>query len=149
MNGIEVAIVGNLTRDAELRFSQNGRAWATFSVAVNEIATVNGERRDTTSYVDCKVFGEQAEYLVESAGKGNRVFVTGKLRDEKWTDQSGAERRTKVVYVDEVGVSLRWATAALTKKQSNNSSATPVAATNNGGDYAPSAQAEVEENPFM
>jgi single-strand DNA-binding protein len=148
MNGIEFTAIGNLTRDAELRFSSNGKAWATFSVAVNEISTVNGERRENVSYLDCKVFGEQAEYLVESAGKGNRVFVTGKLRDEKWTDQSGAERRTKTLYVDEIGVSIRWATASVTKKATGSSQAAPAPVASNGGDFS-SDVASTEENPFI
>ena len=148
MNGIEFTAIGNLTRDAELRFSSNGKAWATFSVAVNEISTVNGERRENVSYLDCKVFGEQAEYLVESAGKGNRVFVTGKLRDEKWTDQSGAERRTKTLYVDELGVSIRWATASVTKKTTGSSQAAPAPVASNGGDFS-SDVASTDENPFI
>jgi len=152
MNGIEITAVGNMTRDAELRFSAGGKAWATFSVAVNEISNSQGERKENVSFIDCKVFGEQAEYLVESAGKGNRVFVTGKLRDEKWTDQTGNERRTKTLYVDEIGVSVRWATAQITKKGNGAAAAVATATRSNGGDFSSdTAQSAVstDENPFI
>lgn len=146
MNGIEITAIGNMTKDADLKFSSQGRAWATFSVAVNEISTVNGEKRENVTYLDCKVFGDQAEYLVESAGKGTRVFVTGKLRDEKWKDQSGNDRRTKTLIVDEVGVSVRWATANVTRKSPSNSSSQGQVVSTNGESINDSSD---DENPFI
>lgn len=148
MNGIEITAVGNLTKDIELRYSSSGKAWATFSIAVNEISTVNNERRENVTYLDCKIFGEQAEYLVESAGKGNRVIIIGKMRDEKWNDQAGNERRSKVLYVDEVGVSVRWATAQLTKKVGSGNNTQPSqSVTNNASGFA--SEQSSEENPFI
>ena len=153
-NGVEIKATGNLTRDPELRFSSAGRPWATFSIAVNEIGrTASGERTENVTYLNCKLFGEQAEHIVESAPKGTRVAIEGKLRNEKWTDQSGQERRSDTVYVDEVSVSLRWATAQVTKKAPANGASREYAAAaaprpaSNGGDFA--SDTAVEDNPFM
>ena len=146
MNGIEISAVGNLTRDAELRFSGAGRAWATFSIAVNEIQTVNGERKDKVTYLNCKIFSDQAENMVETLGKGDRVIVTGKLEEESWADKDGTERRRTVVRVDEIGPSLRWATAQVTKKASNaNPQGAPVKAAS--GDFSKD-NTEPDGNPF-
>jgi single-strand DNA-binding protein len=151
-NGVIIQAFGNLTKDPELRFSSAGKPWATFSVAVNEVnRTASGEKTEQVTYLDCKVFGDQAENLASSAGKGHRVFVEGKLRDEKWTDSSGNERRTKTLYVDELAVSLRWATVEITKTGNGNGGAREYAPTkaSNGGDFAPAAPATEDDNPFM
>lgn len=111
-NGIEVNVVGNLTRDIELRFSQNGKPWASFSVAVNEFQRGrDGERSEQTSFLNCKIFGDAAENLAESSSKGTRLMVHGRMRQEEWTDNEGTKRTSYSVFVDEVGPSLRWAQA--------------------------------------
>lgn len=147
-NGVSVNVIGNVTKDPELRFSANGRAWATFSVAVNEVGrTASGERTESTTYLDCKVFGDQAEHLVESVTKGTRVFIEGKIRDEKWTDSSGNERKTKTVYIDEIGISIRWATAQVTKVAQSTNREFATTRASNGGDFA-AVTADAEPNPF-
>jgi single-strand DNA-binding protein len=151
-NGVTIQVFGNLTKDPELRFSSAGKPWATFSVAVNEVGrTASGEKTESTTYLDCKVFGDQAEHLCASAGKGHRIFVEGKLRDEKWTDSTGNERRSKTVYIDEIAVSVRWATAQITKAANSNGNGREFAATkaSNGGDFTPAATVTEDENPFM
>jgi single-strand DNA-binding protein len=111
-NGIEVNVVGNLTRDVELRFSQNGKPWASFSIAVNEFSRGrDGERSEQTSFLNCKIFGDAAENLSESTSKGTRLMVHGRMRQEEWTDNEGNKRTSYSVFVDEVGPSLRWAQA--------------------------------------
>ncbi|MFM7089088.1 MAG: single-stranded DNA-binding protein [Candidatus Paceibacterota bacterium] len=148
-NGIEISATGNLTNDIELRFSSNGRPWARFSVAVNEIGrTASGERTESTTYLNCKLFGDAAEHAAASLGKGMRVLITGKIRSEKWTDSSGVEKKDMTLYVDEIGPSLRWATAEVTK--ASREVQAPVAArqSSNGGDYA-SDISQDEENPFL
>lgn len=119
MNGAEMTIVGNLVR-FDLRFGANGNAWGTGAIAATEFTTSkSGERTEQTTFVDFKVFGSLAEHLAESADKGTRLVIIGKLRNEKWTAQDGTERRSMTLYVDEVAASLRWATAAITKVSGN------------------------------
>jgi len=149
MNGASVTFVGNVTQQPELRYSQAGKPWATFSVAVNEYGKdKSGEKTEHTSFFNCKLFGDAAENFCESVEKGNRVMVTGTLKMEKWTNKDGEEKTSPTVYVDEVGVSLRWAKAAITRiagNGGNNAGRVPAAA------GAPAAQADFgnEENPFV
>lgn len=148
MNGASVTFIGNVTQQPELRYSQAGKAWATFSVAVNEYGKdKSGEKTEHTSFFNCKLFGDAAENFCESVEKGNRVMVTGTLKMEKWTNKDGEEKTSPTVYVDEVGVSLRWAKASITRIAGNGQGAARVptaaaapAAASNGLD---------EENPFV
>lgn len=98
-----VCLAGNLVADPELRYSAGGKAWCVFRVAVNR---KQGDEL-VASFFDGKVFGEQAERFAESAGKGVRVLVSGRLELEQWEGEGGKRSRV-VVLVDEVGVSLRW-----------------------------------------
>lgn len=149
MNGASVTFIGNVTQAPELRFSQAGKAWATFSVAVNEYGKdKSGEKTEHTSFFNCKLFGDAAENFAASVDKGNRVMVTGTLKMEKWTNKEGEEKTSPTVYVDEVGVSLRWATASITRTAGNGQGAARVPATA----AAPSAASngfDNEENPFV
>lgn len=116
-NGNSVTLVGNVTRDPELRFTNTGQATATFGLAVNRMWTdrQTNERREATSFFDIVCWREMAENVSESLQKGARVVVTGRLEQRSWETQEG-ERRSKVeVVADEVGPSLRWATAEIRK----------------------------------
>jgi len=151
MNGASVTFIGNVTQTPELRYSQAGKAWATFSVAVNEYGKdKSGEKTEHTSFFNCKLFGDAAENFAASVDKGNRVMVTGTLKMEKWTNKDGEEKTSPTVYVDEVGVSLRWATTEIKRTAGNggnggNAARVPAAA---GGPAAPTGF-ENEENPFV
>jgi len=148
MNGASVTFIGNVTQQPELRYSQAGKPWATFSVAVNEYGKdKSGEKTEHTSFFNCKLFGDAAENFCESVEKGNRVMITGNLKMEKWTNKDGEEKTSPTVIVDEVGVSLRWAKASITRIAGNGQGAARVpaaaaapAAASNGLD---------EENPFV
>ena len=149
-NGIEIAATGNLTNDIELRFSNAGKPWARFSIAINEIGrTASGERTESTTYLNCKLFGEAAEHAAASLGKGMRVIFSGKVRSEKWTDSSGVEKKDMTVYIDEIGPSLRWATAEVTKiaRDGGGYQAAAARPASNGGDFA--SDVSEEENPFL
>lgn len=150
-NGIEIAATGNLTNDLELRFSNAGKPWARFSIAINEIGrSASGERTESTTYLNCKLFGEAAEHAAASLGKGMRVIFSGKVRSEKWTDSAGVEKKDMTVYIDEIGPSLRWATAEVTKiaREGGSYQAAPSSRpASNGGDYA--SDVSEEENPFL
>jgi single-strand DNA-binding protein len=116
-NGNTVTLVGNVTRDPELRFTPSGQANATFGLAVNRVWTdrQTNERREAVSFFDIVCWREMAENASESLHKGARVVVTGRLEQRSWETQDG-ERRSKIeVIADEVGPSLRWATAEIRK----------------------------------
>lgn len=119
-NGNNVDLVGNLTRDPELRYTPGGTAVASFGLAVNRRIQnrQTNEWEDRPSYFDIVCYGSLGENAAESLGKGSRVLVTGRLEQRSWETGEG-ERRSKVeVVADEVGPSLRWATVDITRNAS-------------------------------
>jgi single-strand DNA-binding protein len=105
-------IVGNLVEDPELRFTNTGIAVVNLRVAVTQRIQHNGEWRDgETSYFKVNVWRGQAEHLAESLHKGDRVMVTGRLRQRSWETPEGDKRSVTEIEADEVGASLKWATA--------------------------------------
>jgi single-strand DNA-binding protein len=118
-NGNHVSIVGNLTRDPELRFTPSGQATATFGVAVNRRwqNRQTSEWEEAVSFLDVVCWGQLAENAAQSLSKGTRVLVSGRLDQRSW-ETSEHERRSKIeITADEVAPSLRWATAAITKNE--------------------------------
>ena len=117
--GNNVTVVGNLTRDPELRFTASGQAVASFGLAVNRRwqNRQTNEWEEATSFFDITCWAQMAENVSETLQKGARVVVTGRLDQRSWENQDG-DRRSKVeIVADEVGPSLRWATAAVTKNE--------------------------------
>lgn len=116
-NGNNVELVGNLTRDPELRFTPNGQQVAQFGLAVNRRwrNRQTNDWEEQTSFFDVVCWSELAENVCESLTKGARVMVTGRLEQRSWTTESGDKRSKVEVVADEVGPSLRWATAEVTK----------------------------------
>ena len=109
-----VTVVGNVTRDPELRFTPNGAAVATFGLAWNR-RTQDGE--DQPSFFDVTVWRQLAENVCESIEKGSRVVVYGRLEQRSWENQEG-ERRSKVeIIADDVAPSLKWATAEVRRNE--------------------------------
>ena len=106
----QVTIVGNATRDAELRYTNSGLSIGTFSVAVNERQKgANGEWEDgEPSYYDVTCFRLLGESVAETIAKGDRVVVTGKLRQSRW-EQDGQKRSKVEVVADDVAKSVLWA----------------------------------------
>jgi single-strand DNA-binding protein len=103
-------IVGNLVDDPELRFTNNSTAVASLRVAVIQRIQHDGEWRDgDTSFLRVNVWRAQAEHLADSLGKGDRVMVTGRLRQRSWETPEGDKRSVTEVDADEVGASLKWA----------------------------------------
>lgn len=117
MNGNSVTLVGNVTRDPELRFTASGQATATFGLAVNRVWNdrQTNERREAVSFFDIVCWREMAENVSESLSKGARVVVTGRLEQRSWETPEGDKRSKVEVVADEVGPSLRWATAEVRK----------------------------------
>jgi single-strand DNA-binding protein len=111
-------IVGNLVDDPELRFTNTGTAVANMRVAVTQRVHQDGQWRDgETSFFRVNVWRGQAEHLADSLGKGDRVMVTGRLRQRSWGDAGGERRSVTELEADEVGASLKWATAKVERAQ--------------------------------
>ena len=109
-----VTVVGNVTRDPELRFTQGGMAVANFGLAWNK-RKQDGE--DEVSFFDVSCFRNLAENVAESITKGARVVVYGTLSQRSWENQEG-ERRSKVeIIADDVAPSLKWASAEITRNE--------------------------------
>ena len=118
-NGNSVTLVGNITRDPELRFTPSGQATATFGLAVNrrwQNRNTN-EWEEATSFFNVVCWREQAENASESLSKGSRVIVTGRLEQRSWETPDGEKRSVVEVVADEIGPSLRWATAQVVKNE--------------------------------
>jgi single-strand DNA-binding protein len=112
-------IVGNLVEDPELRFTQSGTAVANLRVAVTQRIQQDGEWRDgDTSFLRVNVWRGQAEHLADSLGKGDRVMVTGRLRQRSWETLEGDKRSVTEIEADEVGASLKFATAKVERAAS-------------------------------
>ncbi len=108
---------GNLTRDPEIRYTRDGQANATFGLAVNRRWQPRGseEWEEATSFFDVVCWREMAENVALSLVKGSRVIVTGRLDQHVWETELG-ERRSRVeITAEEVGPSLRFATAEVTR----------------------------------
>lgn len=117
MAGNTVELVGNLTRDPELRFTPNGAPVANFGLAVNRRwqNRQTNEWEEQVSFFDIVCWRDLAENVAESLGRGTRVLVVGRLEQRSWENQEGEKRSKVEVVADEVGPSLRWATASVSK----------------------------------
>ncbi|MBX7472728.1 single-stranded DNA-binding protein [Streptomyces sp. MAG02] len=116
-----ITIAGNLTADPELRFTQSGIPAANFTVA----STPRTFDKQSGQWVDgdplflrCTVWRDYAEHVAESLSKGMRVIVQGNLKASQWTDKQGNRRTTYQIDVAEIGPSLRYATAQVSKATS-------------------------------
>ncbi len=141
-----VTVVGNVTRDPELRFTPGGQATASFGLAVNRKwqNRQTQEWEEATSFFDVVCWREMAENVSESVTRGSRVIVTGRLEQRTWEDKNGGGNRSKVeIVADEIGPSLRWATATIAKNEKRGPGASPAA----GGQSRPPAYSNDEE-PF-
>jgi single-strand DNA-binding protein len=114
-----VSVVGNLTREPELRFTPTGQATATFGIAVNRNWTdrQSQERRESTSFFDVVCWGTLAENAATSLSRGTRVIVTGRLDQRSWETQEGDKRSKVEITADEIAPSLRWATVHVTRNE--------------------------------
>lgn len=114
-----ITIVGNLTRDPELRYTPAGAATCNFGVAVNRVWTdrQTNEKKEATSFFNVVAWREMAENAGESLGKGSRVVVTGRLEQRSWETTDGEKRSVVEIVADEIGPSLRWATAQVVRNE--------------------------------
>ena len=153
-----ITVVGNLTDDPELRFTPQGVAMARFTIASTPRAYDNatGQWKDGTAlFLRATAWREIATNIAESLTKGMRVVVTGRLVQHNWKTEQGENRSMLGLDVDEVGPSLRFATAKVTKAQRNGnpgtrpadewSTAAPAAP---GGEWAGAPAGGSTEPPF-
>ena len=110
-----VTLIGNLTDNPELRATEGGIARAMFRVAVS------GQREQEPSFFTVIVWRDQAEHAAQSLAKGSRVVVVGRLQQRSWTAEDGSARSVVEVVTEELGPSLRWATATTAKATRNSS----------------------------
>jgi single-strand DNA-binding protein len=96
----KVILVGNLTRDIELRYSQAGMGIAKTAIATSRKFTTNGEKKEEVCFVDITFFGRSAEVANQYLRKGSKILVEGRLNFEQWVDQNGQKRSKHSVTVE-------------------------------------------------
>ena len=166
-----ITVIGNLTADPELRFTPNGVPVANFTVASTPRTfdrQTNEWRDGEAMFLNCSVWRQAAENVAESLTKGMRVVVSGRLKSRSYETREGEKRTVFEVDVDEVGPSLRYATAKVTRTQgggggqggggnwsggnsggsNDNWSSSGSQGGNRGGGNDPWAQSQSEEPPF-
>jgi single-strand DNA-binding protein len=108
-----ITLIGNCTREPELRYTPGGQPKAEFGLAVNRVWTdrTTNERREQVSFFNVICWGSLGENVAQSLHKGARAIVTGRLEQRAYETQQGEKRERVEIVADEVGPSLRWATA--------------------------------------
>ena len=96
----KIILVGNLTRDIELRYSQGGMGIAKTAIATSRKFTTNGEKKEEVCFVDITFFGRSAEVANQYLRKGSKILVEGRLNFEQWVDQNGQKRSKHSVTVE-------------------------------------------------
>jgi len=138
-----ITMIGNLVDDPELRFTPSGAAVAKFRVASTPryLDKQTNEWKDGESlFLQCQIWRQAAENVAESLTKGMRVILSGRLKQRSYETKEGEKRTVFEVEVDEVGPSLRNATAKVTKAQRS--------AGGNGGYSAPAAADSFNDDPW-
>ena len=133
-----ITVVGNLTADPELRFTPNGAAVANFTVASTPRTfdrQTNEWKDGETLFLRCSIWREAAENVAESLTKGMRVVAQGRLKARSYQDREGNNRTSWEMDVDEVGPSLRYATAKVTRSQRGGGGGGGIGGQQGGGDF--------------
>ena len=109
MSDATVTLSGNLTDDPELKYTQAGDAVCSFSIAVNDNRKVDGEwRSELNGYYRISAWKQLGEGLAESLARGDRIILTGTIRQREWEDKEGNKRISVEVTATDAGKSLRW-----------------------------------------
>ncbi len=136
-----ITVVGNITDDPELRFTPSGAAVANFTVASTP-RTLNKQTNEWEDgealFLRCSIWRQAAENVAESLQKGARVIVQGRLKARTWETREGEKRTSFEVDVDEIGPSLKWATAKVTRAQRSGG----------GGGYGGGGQPSQQPDPW-
>lgn len=135
-----LTVVGNLTADPELRFTPSGAAVANFTVASTprQFDRQSNEWQDQeTLFMRCSVWREAAENVAESLSKGTRVIVQGRLKARSYETREGERRTSQELEVDEIGPSLKYATAKVARNAKGTGNSSQGFGSNQGGGYGP------------
>jgi single-strand DNA-binding protein len=131
----KIILVGNLTRDIELRYSQAGMGIAKTAIATSRKFTSNGEKKEEVCFVDITFFGRSAEVANQYLRKGSKILVEGRLNFEQWVDQNGQKRSKHSVIVE---------TMQMLDSRSDSQGGYNAPASNGGADYAKPAQGQAQ-----
>jgi len=135
----KIILIGNLTKDPELRYTPQGTAVTSFRIAVNSKIKQQGELKDETLFINIVVFGKQAESAGQYLSKGKSVLVEGRLQERKWESEGQQKSRVEVV-----ANSVRF----LSKKSSQGESASGGAGDTGAGDDAGAPEETTDLEPF-
>jgi single-strand DNA-binding protein len=130
-----ITVVGNLTRDPEIRYTASGQANARLGVAVSRRwqNRQTSEWEERTSFFNVVAWGDMAENISDTLAKGNRVIVNGRLEQRSWETDQGEKRSVVEIVADEIGPSLRWATAQVTRSERRGGGGAPAGGGDSGG----------------
>lgn len=99
----QATIIGNLTKDIELRYTASGTAIGSTAIAsTHKFNAANGEKREETCFIDVTFMGKSAEIANQYLAKGSRIFIEGRLKFDRWTDNNGQNRSKHSVVVDKM-----------------------------------------------
>jgi single-strand DNA-binding protein len=132
----KIILVGNLTRDIELRYSQSGMGIAKTAIATSRKFTSNGEKKEEVCFVDITFFGRSAEVANQYLRKGSKILVEGRLNFEQWVDQNGQKRSKHSVIVETMQM--------LDSRSDNQGGGYNAPASNGGSDYAAPSQGQAQ-----
>ena len=138
-----VTLVGNLTKDPDLRYTTSGRGVAAFGLAVNRRYQQNGEWQEQTSFFNIVAWGDLGEHVSASLSKGDRAIVTGRLEQRSYETKEGEKRNVTEVIADECGPSLRWAEATVERITRDSGEGRGSSGNRGGGPV------DDEEEPFV
>jgi single-strand DNA-binding protein len=136
---ITITVIGNLTDDPELRFTPSGAAVAKFRVASTPrfLDKASGEWKDgDPTFLSCTVWRQAAENVAESLQRGSRVILSGRLRQRSYETKEGEKRTVMEIEVDEIGPSLRYATAKVQKMSRSGGGGYGSSGGNSSGGYS-------------
>jgi len=148
-----ITVIGNITGDPELRFTPSGAAVANFTVASTprQFDRQSNEWKDgETLFMRCSVWRDAAENVAESLARGTRVIVSGRLTSRSYTTKEGEKRTVVEMEVDEVGPSLRYATAKVQKTDRGRGGSQGFGGSQGAGGagFAPQRPAQPAEDPW-
>ncbi len=132
----KIILVGNLTRDIELRYSQGGMGIAKTAIATSRKFTSNGEKKEEVCFVDITFFGRSAEVANQYLRKGSKILVEGRLQFEQWVDQNGQKRSKHSVIVETMQM--------LDSRSDSQNGGSYNAPASSGADYAAPAQGQAQ-----
>jgi single-strand DNA-binding protein len=145
-----VTLVGNITREPELRFTGGGKGVASFGLAVNRRYQVNGEWQEKVSFFNVVAWDSLGENAAASLHKGNRIIVSGRLEQREYETREGEKRTVVEIVADEIGPSLRWARAEIERISRSDGGGSPSSGSSGssgGGGRAPDP-VYGDEEPF-